>query len=315
MQMRKIYRWLLFAAVMAAVIWFAWKSLSRLDARELLSRKGPVLLSLALVTSAFLTRFAVWSFLASTLGLRAGITEGGRGYFLSLLGRYVPGKIGLALVRIETYRKHPPEKVVLATGLELLCAVSAALLLALAGSVDPPVPLPSLYRWASMAGILILAVILSPPVLTRAASLLMRVTGRKTSAKLPSYRLIMAFTGLYVIPGLLHGLGLFVLLDSMSGVGAGSYLAITGAYYAASLGGLIAIFAPGGLGVREGLLFLILPLIVPSEDAVLAALLIRLVTLASELTLAGLFSILYKKKHRQENKRRSPDSPVDDSDR
>ena len=125
-------------------------------------------------------------------------------------------------------------------------AYAVVALLALAGSVDPPVPLPSLYRWASMAGILILAVILSPPVLTRAASLLMRLTGRKTSAELPSYRLIMAFTGLYVIPGLLHGLGLFVLLDSMSGVGAGSYLAITGAYYAASLGGRIATEDPLG---------------------------------------------------------------------
>ncbi len=283
---------------MAAVIWFAWKSLSRIDAREIFSRRGPILLSFAFITSAFLTRFAAWSFLASALGLRAGVVDGGRGYFLSLLGRYVPGKIGLALVRIETYRKYPPEKVVLATGIELLCAVSAALLLALAGSVDSPVPLPSLYRWSSLAGILILAVILSPPVLTRATSLLMRVTGRKTSAELPPYHFILAFIAFYIIPGLLHGLGLFVLLDSMSGVGGGSYLAITGAYYAASLGGLIAIFAPGGLGVREGLLFLILPLVVPREDAVLAALLMRLVTLASELTLAGLFSIIYKGKHR-----------------
>ena len=146
MKLRRIYRWVLFAAVMATVIWFTWKSLPRINAQELVLRRGPIFLSFVFVTSAFLSRFAAWSFLASKLGLRTGVIEGGRGYFLSLLGRYVPGKIGLALVRIETYRKHPPEKVILATGIELLCAVSAALLLALTGSIDSPVPLPALYR-------------------------------------------------------------------------------------------------------------------------------------------------------------------------
>ena len=58
------------------------------------------------------------------------------------------------------------------------------------------------------------------------------------------------------------------------------------------LAGMLAVFAPGGLGVREGILMLILPLLVPRESAIIAALLLRLVMIAAELSLAGVSSAL-----------------------
>ena len=55
---------------------------------------------------------------------------------------------------------------------------------------------------------------------------------------------------------------------------------------------MLAVFAPGGLGVREGILMLVLPLIVPRESAIIAALALRIVMIAAELSLAGIFSVL-----------------------
>jgi hypothetical protein len=119
-----------------------------------------------------------------------------------------------------------------------------------------------------------------------------RLIGRDRPERLPGYGRMLALTGLYVIPGLLQGLGLYVLLLSLGPVPPGSYLAVTGAYYAAGLAGMLAVFAPGGLGVREGILMLVLPLIVPMESAIMAALLLRLVMLGSELALAGAWSLI-----------------------
>ena len=99
---------------------------------------------------------------------------------------------------------------------------------------------------------------------------------------------MLGLTLLYIIPGLLQGLGLYLLLLSLGPVEPGSYLAVTGAYYTAGLAGMLAFFAPGGLGVREGILMLVLPLVVPGESAIIAALLLRLIMIAAELFLAGI---------------------------
>jgi len=48
-----------------------------------------------------------------------------------------------------------------------------------------------------------------------------------------------------------------------------------------------AFFAPGGIGVREGILFLVLPAFIGKEAAVFAAVIARVATLAAELTLAA----------------------------
>jgi uncharacterized membrane protein YbhN (UPF0104 family) len=289
---RALYRWILFAVTLAAVAWFVWKNAGRLSGYA--SRIDPAATALCLlaVSAGYLARFAAWTRLASLFGLRAPVRKAGRAYFLSILGRYIPGKLGLALIRIEAYRPHPPERVALATGTELVTALSAALMLMLAGIASAPSSFPFWLRLAAPAGMVATLAVLSPPVLHRAAGLVFRLTGRERPEKLPGFARMFGLTALYIFPGLLQGLGLYALLLSLGPVQPGSYLAVTGAYYAAGLAGMLAVFAPGGLGVREGILMLVLPLIVPKESAIVAALLLRLIMMGAELLLAGIWSAL-----------------------
>jgi uncharacterized membrane protein YbhN (UPF0104 family) len=62
----------------------------------------------------------------------------------------------------------------------------------------------------------------------------------------------------------------------------------TGTTALAMVGGFVAVFAPGGLGVREGLLMELLQHELGPHDAVLVALLLRGVSLAGEILAAGL---------------------------
>ncbi|UCD20083.1 MAG: flippase-like domain-containing protein, partial [candidate division WOR-3 bacterium] len=127
------------------------------------------------------------------------------------------------------------------------------------------------------------------PVLRTVTNSILRLARRPAIEQFTPFRINITLVGLYMIPGLVHGLGLFFLLNALSPVSGSHYLAITGSYYAASLAGLAAFFAPGGLGVREGVLFLVLPLLVPRESAIVAAIMIRLVTVLAEMALAGVF--------------------------
>ena len=61
----------------------------------------------------------------------------------------------------------------------------------------------------------------------------------------------------------------------------------TGAAAISMVGGFLAVFAPGGLGVREGLLMEILRHQAGPHEAVAAAVLLRAVNLAGELLVAG----------------------------
>ncbi len=289
---RKIYRWILFAATLGTVTWFVWINADRLAGYSSRIGSRAVLLCFLAVAAGYLARFAAWTRLASLFGLHAPISRSGRAYFLSILGRYIPGKLGLALIRIEAYRPDPPERVALATGTELVTALSAALILMLGGIASTPGTFPAWLKWVAPAGIALTLAILSPPVLHRIIGTIFRMTGREQPRRLPGYGPMLGLTALYIIPGLLQGLGLYALLLSLGPVPPGSYLTITGAYYTAGLAGMLAIFAPGGLGVREGILMLVLPLVVPKESAIIAALLLRLVMIAAELFLAGLFSAL-----------------------
>jgi hypothetical protein len=288
---RRFYRSLLFLVSVAAVAWFVARNIEqvkrfdfRLDWRFL----AAAFLSIA---AALLARFAAWMRLSGAMTLDAPAAVAARAYFLSNLGRYVPGKLGLTLVRIEAYGNHPAGLVVLATAVELVCAISSAFILAFVGFASTTAYLPGMLRWLPLACIVPLLAILSPPVIRRIAAATSRFGGAVPFDRIPRFRKILVLVGLYVVSGLLHGLGLFCVLNAFVDVPASKYLAVTGAYHAANLVGLFAVFAPGGFGVREGVLFLVLPALVGKEASIVAAIVARFVTLAVEMLLGGASSL------------------------
>jgi uncharacterized membrane protein YbhN (UPF0104 family) len=287
---RSTYQWLLFAATLAAVTWYVVRNLKQISHHPIALESPLLVLSFLSVLSAYLVKFGAWTRLASMMDLKAPWLMAARAYFLSTLGRYIPGKVGLALIRVEAYRGYPADRIIMATGIELIVALTSALLLAFIGLATSRANFPPFLRWAPLIAIIPLLIALSPPLLRRTADAILRLAGRKKLDRLPPYKAIILFVLAYMLPGFLHGLGLFLLLNMLSHVPGSQYLAVTGIYYAANLIGLVAVFAPGGLGVREGILFLVLPILVGKETAIVAAILIRLITIAAEITLAGAFA-------------------------
>ncbi|MCX5752183.1 MAG: hypothetical protein NTW97_00915 [Candidatus Krumholzibacteria bacterium] len=284
---RRLYRWLLFCATIAAVTWFIARNIGQMRRFDFRFDWRFLAAAFLSISAGLIARFAAWMRLSKGMTLEAPVAIAARAYFLSNLGRYVPGKLGLALVRIEAYGNHPAGLVLLATAVELICAVSAAFILAFVGFSSTTAYLTGVLRWLPLACIVPLLAILSPPVIRRIAAATSRVTGAVPFDRIPRFREVLVLVGLYVLPGLLQGFGLFCVLNAFVDVPASQYLALTGAYYAANLAGVVAVFAPGGIGVREGVLFLILPALVGKEASIIAAITARFVTLAAELILGG----------------------------
>jgi hypothetical protein len=128
----------------------------------------------------------------------------------------------------------------------------------------------------------------------RFVSWVSKLLAREPIEEFPPYGLLLRFVGAYMFASLLHGMGLFFVLNSFSPVNFRYFLTITGAYYAAGLIGLSAVFAPSGIGVREGVLFLILPAFIPKPAVIVGVITMRLITTTAELFLAGVFVVAEK---------------------
>ena len=85
----------------------------------------------------------------------------------------------------------------------------------------------------------------------------------------------------------------FLFIKSLAPVSASQLLLVTGTYAVAWSIGILSVITPGGLGVREGILSLLLTSVLPPATATLIALLSRLWTITAELAMTGIASGLY----------------------
>jgi len=275
----------LLVLVLIAVSLFAKRSLSGLSESDLSGLSvGPLLLALGLITLAYLNRFFFWTVLTASFQLKAPFLLAFRAFFYSLLGRYIPGKAGLFLFRIRAYEGGSRKKVGAALITEYIATLLAACILIIAGTMFIPATNVILTRVIPIGLLVVLVVLLHPAILRRTINSLFKLMRKEPLEVFPATKALIAITFGYI---LLHGLALFLLLRVFSPLGFETYPIVTGAYFMAGLVGVFAFFAPGGIGVREGVLFLLLSFVADSQSVVIAAAIMRLLTLLSELILAG----------------------------
>jgi uncharacterized membrane protein YbhN (UPF0104 family) len=81
------------------------------------------------------------------------------------------------------------------------------------------------------------------------------------------------------------GTGFYMLASSLYPLPVSELLFVGGVYGLSAIIGIISIFAPSGIGVREGIMVLGLSLIMPSEYAVIIGVVSRLWATVAELIL------------------------------
>jgi glycosyltransferase 2 family protein len=103
---------------------------------------------------------------------------------------------------------------------------------------------------------------------------------------------------LYAGAWALTGASFWMIARSFVPISAGEFPVYAGAFAAAWLVGLVAIYAPGGIGVREALLVAILGPRIGTADAVLVAAASRVVFTLGDLAAAGLSLLTRRRAHR-----------------
>ena len=252
---------------------------------------------------------SVWVFrtLLAGAGGRVGWGDAARAYYCGHLGKYVPGK-ALALVirgRLVSGRGTTFGAGTVAAGLETLismgagAAVGVALLpwcLAGADVSDELTAVPLVPRLLSHPLLAALGVLTATAAaVPLSAALFTKLARRFTPPDAPADA--VRFSPGTLAVGLLacsagwvgHGISLWCCVRACGGQpGAADAVACVGAAGLATAAGFAAIFAPGGVGVREAILIETLsPRPGVGASAVAAAVVLRLVWLASEVFAAA----------------------------
>lgn len=220
----------------------------------------PLLLGLLVVLVAFALLAEAWRRTVAGWGYQQAWWAAGRIWLLSSMAKYVPGKIwSLAGMAVMAQRRGIPAWA--ATGsavlLQLLSIATGVIVVAVSG--------PAVLRNAGGPGPfgLLLAALLSGAVVAAAVSprVLRAVLGRfapEAGDRVPGSGAV----GFGLVANLLAWVGYGIAFwlfarGTLPGLPLGPAEAVaasTGAY----LAGVLAPFAPGGLGVREGILVLFL---------------------------------------------------------
>lgn len=218
-------------------------------------------------------------------------------YAKSWIGRYIPGGAPWILSKIYFASKHGISKSKLAVSslLEGSLQVTVVMIVALIilmfdtrlNSINEDIKLPIL-------GILVVCVIVIwPPIFNRIVSLAFKILRKKSVSKedLASNRTITQGAFLYIIGAFLSGTALFFIAKAVyPELGYSDMLYVIGVSNLAGAIGMLALFAPSGLGVREGILLTLLSIIMPTE----LALTVTVVSRLWDISVDGVFFVVTK---------------------
>ncbi len=221
--------------------------------------------ALGLAVTAFL-----WRRLLAGLGSTLPRRDAAAIFLVGQLGKYIPGSVWTFAVQAQLGRRHevPARASVAASSVFLLLHTFTGVVLgaglAAAGLLEVDGP-----RWLWAAVAVGAAALITPPVVRRIGA---RLAGRTTTFGFGPADLAIAL-GLMAAVWTAYGVGLALLVDH----GDVDLVTATAAFALSHAAGVLLVFAPAGLGAREGVIIALLGPAVGLGPAAAVALLSRVV--------------------------------------
>ncbi len=283
-----------------------------------------------LIATAFSLGFrywgvGIWFFLLRKLGagsLRGKQTELTYVYAKSWLGRYIPGaatwivgkvyfasKLGISRARLGVSG-------LLEGALQIAATLALGILLIL---IDPrTAALDSWYRIAMVVAFVLCVIALIPRVFEFIVNLALRIIRRPPLDRslFPRTSTMIASALLYFCGALIAGVSYYFIAASIyPTIQPSDILFVVGATSLASAASMIAIFAPGGLGVREGILLVLLAVVMPKEIAGLVVVVTRVWSIAVDALFFAVAGVVFAiRKSRGHLMADEPDASQPDAD-
>ncbi len=229
-------------------------------------------------------------YLLRKMGIEAGLKAVTKARIITDIAGYIPGKVWTLLGRFYYLQKHGISKmeISISTLLEFLLmlvsgALFAVIIVLLSGmnqsALDP-------YYYVLLAAIPVLFVAVHPKIILFAARKLENTLNIPNARINLRYKDIAHIILLYIPYWILSGLTVFFLIRSIYPAPLALLPQVAGIFAISWVISLITLIAPAGLGVREGILSLLLSVYIPLPIAIIASVLLRIIFIIAGTMLA-----------------------------
>lgn len=252
---------LLILLAVGIALWSNWE-----EVRGDLRRLGPgtlVAAALLALLSPFLTVLG-WRVLLADLGSRLPIAQASGVFFVGQLGKYLPGSVWSVVVQTEMAAKLGVSRRRTAV-VGLLCIGLSALTGLIAGLPALPVLLTRghavLPWWGVLLLVGVLVVLLWPPLLNLGIRTALRLLRRPPLEHALSHAAVGLSSLWFTLSWIVGGLSVWVMAHALApddaDPGRLALVAVSGYLLAAGIG-MFSIVVPAGVGVRDGVMVLLL---------------------------------------------------------
>lgn len=287
-------KWLFWATVLAfCIVWLPprWRELG-LSERLVGVDLSWAALALVVLGLQYVLAFYLWVTLLRLCGAKPLSSVAYRAYALSLVSRYLPGKVVGQGVRVLIIQTSPLVSTGAAVGSVVwetaLVIGSASIVsgLILVGSADFATPDLPTVALIIVISILVLSYVLAS-IFRRSSSSFIKSAATPAGA----HGRILMLLGFYVITWPIHALAHWCLANSFQSLAFSSVIPLTGALALAWLAGVVAVIAPAGVGVREGVLYAFIVPWLGAADSLLFVTLSRVLIIVVESMVASCWLI------------------------
>lgn len=230
----------------------------------------------------------VWHAVLGGLDVALEPRVSARVFFVSQLGKYVPGSVWPIVLQFEAGRRKGAARTTIVAGNLVVIAVSLTTGLALAAVLLPfSVPGAMSRFWWALAALPLVALAAHPSTLPGIVDRLLvaigrsplgvRLTGRATAVATAWATLAWVFLGAHVA----------VLVDAMGASGLAVAALSTGGMALAICAGVLVLPAPAGAGPRDVALALVLASVLAGPAVLAVVVASRVILIAADLLLAA----------------------------
>jgi len=282
------------AAVLAFVGHLLWRNWGELREHEFSLRWQPIAVSYAVLAVYLVNRGLIWHWMTYRFGCAIPLRQTLAAWFYSLPGKYVPGKLFLFAGRLHFYRRQGQSslRVSMCFGLEAVSDILGGILVLLIAPLFADLPILAQYRIPALVLAALFLIAVRPAHLELLANAVLKLAGRPPVSLPAQYRDMLGIVGMFTLNWALLGLGFFLFASALHPVQVQYLVYVAGAFALSCTIGILALFAPGGLGVREGILVISLSAIMPQAIAVAIALASRIWMTMGEMAAVGVVAIL-----------------------
>jgi glycosyltransferase 2 family protein len=302
-----ILQWTIVAFIFIFLGKMVWENWSQVKEASFTLRTLPFILSTLIFAFSYFIQIWAWYLITLKLKIALSSSETLKSWFYSQLGKYLPGKIWVLLGRVYYYESRGKSKKSISVALyfEMVTVLMAGGFIFLAsliffGEIGPS------YSWGQSGWLILLfllgLVFLHPSVLQKILNWVLVRLNREPISLSISYLDVLWILFICIVAWMVGGIGFYLFIDSVYPVAPQFILFLTGALAISSTLGLIAVFAPSGLGVREGTLVYLLSFMMATPVAVIVSILTRIWMTIIEIGLIGVI-YLFDKFQRQPKKK------------